>query len=89
MTKDKGQLICCICNKPIPVKGTWNLGNNAEPVANGRCCDDCNNNVVIPARVKEMYIRQGLTREEATKAADGVRTALSALVEKTKNEAPE
>lgn len=26
-------------------------GNNAEPVNGGRCCDDCNSSVVIPARL--------------------------------------
>lgn len=26
-------------------------GNNAEPVNSGRCCDDCNQAVVIPARI--------------------------------------
>ena len=47
---------CCICNeeiKPDQVTG-WNQGNNAEPVKEGRCCDDCNNTKVIPARLKEL-----------------------------------
>ena len=39
---------CCICHKKF--KG---FGNNAEPVCDGICCDDCNWRVVIPARVKE------------------------------------
>lgn len=38
--------LCCICHKPI--KG---YGNNAEPVCSGRCCDKCNYEVVIPARI--------------------------------------
>ena len=29
-------------------------GNNAWPINNGRCCDDCNNTKVIPARLKEL-----------------------------------
>lgn len=37
---------CCICGKLI--KG-W--GNNAEPVAPGKCCDECNAVVVIPSRL--------------------------------------
>jgi len=65
MTKNKEQLICCICHKPIPIKGTWNLGNNAEPVANGRCCYDCVDAVVIPARAVEMYMRRWFTKEQA------------------------
>ena len=27
-------------------------GNNAQPVNNGDCCDKCNNEIVIPARMK-------------------------------------
>lgn len=37
---------CCICGGPL-----GKYGNNAEPVANGKCCDDCNIDVVIPARL--------------------------------------
>ena len=36
---------CCICGKPLT-----GFGNNAEPVRAGICCDDCNANIVIPAR---------------------------------------
>lgn len=44
-------LICAICKKPIPdVKGRAE-GNNAQPVAEGRCCDVCNDLVVSPARI--------------------------------------
>lgn len=32
---------CCICGKEI--KG---YGNNAEPLAKGICCDECNVKVV-------------------------------------------
>ena len=41
---------CSICNNKINDR----FGNNAEPVNNGRCCNDCNSTVVIPARIKEM-----------------------------------
>ena len=37
---------CCICGGPL-----GKYGNNAEPVADGKCCDDCNLDVVIPARL--------------------------------------
>lgn len=40
---------CVICGKPI-----IGYGNNAAPVADGKCCDQCNQNVVIPARLKEL-----------------------------------
>lgn len=49
------QLICCICNKPIePTASGWAGGNNADPVADGRCCNRCDNEVVIPARIRLM-----------------------------------
>lgn len=37
---------CCICNKVI--KG---YGHNAEPVKDGICCDKCNADQVLPARI--------------------------------------
>ncbi len=49
-----GQLICSICNKPIPAKGSWKLGNSAEPINSGRCCDQCDNDVVIPRRILQL-----------------------------------
>jgi hypothetical protein len=50
-------LACSICGeqiKPHPISG-YAGGNNAEPVNNGRCCDDCNGFYVIPARIVQMY----------------------------------
>ena len=48
---------CVICSGPIkpllhPTTGevVWAEGNNAEPIADGRCCDDCNWTEVIPKR---------------------------------------
>ena len=50
-------LKCCICDQEIkPNAAGWAHGNNPEPVRNwGRCCDDCDNRVVIPARIVAMY----------------------------------
>lgn len=42
--------ICSICKKPYT---GW--GNNAQPVNDGRCCDDCNTTAVIPARLALMF----------------------------------
>ena len=39
---------CVICGKEFQ-----GYGNNAEPVEKGKCCDNCNRNVVIPARLEE------------------------------------
>lgn len=38
---------CSICGDDVNDE----FGNNAEPVNKGRCCDYCNNEVVIPARL--------------------------------------
>jgi hypothetical protein len=44
-------LTCSICRKPVqPTPFGWTRGNNAQPVNDGRCCDDCNWTVVLPAR---------------------------------------
>jgi hypothetical protein len=37
---------CCFCGATY----TW-YGNNAQPVVNSQCCDDCNYNIVIPTRM--------------------------------------
>lgn len=42
---------CCICKKEYE---GW--GNNAEPLAEGLCCDECNKKV-IKARIEEIYKR--------------------------------
>ena len=38
---------CIICHQPLDNK----FGNNAEPVASGKCCNDCDQTVVIPKRI--------------------------------------
>ena len=57
-TKDLKQHTCSICGDPIefkhhPVSGDvyWTQGNNAGPVNEGRCCDTCNDPVVLPKRL--------------------------------------
>ena len=41
-------MMCSICNEDFE-----GFGNNAEPINDGRCCDDCNN-LVIMERMKEL-----------------------------------
>lgn len=41
---------CSICGDLI----FEDEGNNAEPINNGRCCDRCNIEVVIPARLDKL-----------------------------------
>ena len=46
---------CSICGLTIkPNEIGWAEGNNAEPVNDGRCCDTCNHEVVIPTRIQQM-----------------------------------
>ena len=44
---------CSICGKKYD-----GYGNNARPVNDGKCCDYCNANVVIPARIYQWKERQ-------------------------------
>jgi hypothetical protein len=48
---------CSICDKEIPAVGSWTSGNNAQPVNDGRCCNECNMSVVVPARLEELCSR--------------------------------
>ena len=38
--------ICSICHGPYV-----GHGNNAWPFQAGRCCDECNDQIVVPARI--------------------------------------
>ena len=54
-------LTCVICQGDIEHQKTpegqvfWNRGHNAEPVAKGSCCGECNENRVIPARLLKSF----------------------------------
>jgi hypothetical protein len=49
---------CCICGEKIDVEPItkWDQGHNASPIREGRCCTDCNTTVVIPERMRRMFI---------------------------------
>ena len=53
---------CDLCNEQIEEQKTedgkvyWDMGHNAWPVAEGRCCDICHANKVIPARITDYRI---------------------------------
>ena len=34
----------------------WDQGNNAQPIDDGRCCNDCNEKIVIPQRMTDMQM---------------------------------
>ena len=48
---------CVICKNKIELQANgWSEGHNAEPIKIGRCCDECNYKVVLPARIEQMFI---------------------------------
>ena len=54
------KLDCCLCDQKIevhPLNG-WFEGHNASPLAEGRCCDNCNNKVV--AERISRYMRRAI-----------------------------
>jgi len=46
--------ICSICQRKFA-----EFGNSAQPVNDGRCCNRCNDVVVIPARIRAMRRERG------------------------------
>lgn len=53
MKDEKRFITCCLCGKPVEEE----RGNNPYPVdknADHVCCDECNFNKVIPARIMRM-----------------------------------
>ena len=45
---------CVICKQEItPDPNGWEGGCNAEPVASGQCCYNCDIRVVLPARLAQ------------------------------------
>lgn len=48
---EEKKLVCCICGNEINDP----YGNNPAPVKeDGRCCNICNDTIVIPARIEEL-----------------------------------
>lgn len=43
--------ICSICGDEFE-----GYGNNAQPVNNGTCCDNCNKRVVLPIRINSWHV---------------------------------
>ena len=49
---------CCICGNLVEEKTHegkvyWNQGEDASPVKDGRCCQKCNWEIVVPARLNK------------------------------------
>ena len=45
---------CSICKNKIKKVRGWDKGHNAMPVNDGRCCDKCNEEVVLVKRFEVM-----------------------------------
>lgn len=55
---------CVICKNWItPTEYGWSYGNNAAPIAEGRCCDDCNQ-IVILTRMTYNRIRMVMNNDD-------------------------
>ncbi|WP_299996577.1 hypothetical protein [uncultured Clostridium sp.] len=50
---EEKEFTCSICGKQF-----YGYGNNAQPINNGRCCNECNNNVVLPKRLENIFGRK-------------------------------
>ena len=71
MNEDRSQVLKCdLCRGDIEQRKNddgsvwWNEGHNAQPVSDGRACDACNAEKVIPARLGEIL---GLMEPENAK----------------------
>jgi hypothetical protein len=51
--KSTRPLVCDICGAEY-----WGHGHNAQPVTDRQCCDACNVEVVIPARLRALGERE-------------------------------
>ena len=73
---------CVICFGSIEHEKTpagevfWTEGNNAWPVVEGQCCQICNDNVVLPRRLRDA----GISASGARGILDAVRGAESRTV---------
>lgn len=57
---------CCICGKQFDGRG-----NNLKPIeTDGVCCDECNNDYVIPRRLRDIAIAR-IQRDKAAIAIFG------------------
>ena len=57
---------CCICERTF---NEW--GNNPAPCASiedGPCCDACNMNYVIPARMRDLFVDRPALQLEVNNA---------------------
>lgn len=52
MSKPKKTTTCCLCKKnEFDVRH----GNNAQPIEDGTCCNECNKTIVVPVRMLQLF----------------------------------
>lgn len=59
---------CSICGEEY-----YGWGNNAFPVTEGRCCDKCNDEFVIPVRIEQMSIEKTKSLLRVSKIIKGLK----------------
>lgn len=75
---------CVICKGDIEHQKTpegevfWTEGHQAWPVADGKCCQVCNDNVVLPRRLEDAGFSAGDARELASTLGPNYRLAQEA-----------
>lgn len=72
---------CSICGNPIETTWFgWADGNNAHPINGGRCCDDCDMKVVMPARLVSMWLIRAQDAEEIGQSLSALRSRRDILL---------
>ena len=62
LSMEVDKMKCCLCKKEIEKKYTpegkmyWDNGNDAQPLKDGRCCDNCDETRVIPERLRRRWV---------------------------------
>jgi hypothetical protein len=76
-------MLCSICFNDITSVNGWDSGNNAHPVNHGRCCQTCDDNIVIPARLT-MMMRKVSNETFMAMQREQFESMQRALLERTK-----
>lgn len=66
---------CCLCGELIESYGSRDASHNAAPVATGRCCGECNDTVVIPARIAAFVSFKRLETQRVKKTSSSPLTS--------------
>jgi hypothetical protein len=70
---------CCICRSEIEQQKTedgkvyWDKGHNAQPIMDGRCCNSCNEKVIL-RRMNDTISRQNDVIRRENEKKDGENT---------------